>query len=315
VREGSAIVSDLVSVIICSYNNFPDIEMSIQSALRQSYPSIEVIVVDNSSTDSTLNEVAARFGPLVQYLTQANRECAGAYNAGFALSRGEFIQFMDGDDVLAPNKVEKQVQLFRENPTLDIAYGEVRGFQTKSGVATWRDCNIGPETDMLRSLTVHPQNGKWLNTLGVLFRRRALERVGAWDEAMYVEDLDYWVRAAWAGCSFGYCAQVPMGFARSRDGQKTRNALAMARGAEAVWDKALRYITKEPYRSFVQARLAQARLRIAVLSKQRGRREALSMLARARATSRRGVSAINYLLGCAKIVLPELLRGARAPSE
>ena len=94
-----------VSIIVCAYNNWPDVEMTIASALHQSFPPLEVIVVDNSSTDATPDEVLRRFGQSVRYIRQPNKECAGAYNTGFALSRGEFVQFVDGDDVLAPNKI------------------------------------------------------------------------------------------------------------------------------------------------------------------------------------------------------------------
>src|SRR5262249_32607308 len=152
------------------------------------------------------------FGHRIRYLRQPNRECAGAYNAGFEVSRGEFIQFVDGDDVLAPNKIEKQVEMLRTCPELDLVYSDVRMFQTLAGTAGWTDIETQPESDMLHKLTAAP--GLWLNTLGVLFRHTILEKVGPWDESLYVEDADYWLRAAWAGCRFGYCPGSPMGFAR-----------------------------------------------------------------------------------------------------
>ena len=108
-----------VSVVICAWNNWPDLEMTIASALHQSLPPLEVIVVDNSSTDETSMEVARRFGHRVRYLCQPNLGCAGAYNTGFAIASGEFIQFIAGDDILAPNKLEKQLEVFRAKPELE----------------------------------------------------------------------------------------------------------------------------------------------------------------------------------------------------
>src|SRR5258708_37209981 len=120
----------LVSIVVVAYNNWPDLELAIDSALYQSYPNIEVIVIDNSSTDATSQAVPNRFGARVRYIRQPNRGCAGAYNAGLDLASGEFIQFVDGDDVLAPGKIQRQVDVFRTRPDLDIVYGDIRMVQT-----------------------------------------------------------------------------------------------------------------------------------------------------------------------------------------
>lgn len=299
--ERSDMIPGLVSVVVCAYNNWPDLEMTIESALHQSYQPIEVIVVDNSSTDITAEEVAKRFGRSVRYIRQYNRGDSGAYNAGFDVACGEFIQFVDGDDVLAPNKIEKQLEVFRSNPELGIVYGDVRMFQTSDGPANWDDPPTREEDDMMRALLTDRIG---ICALGTLFRRSALEKVGHWDESLYVADLDYLLRAAWAGCRFGRCPVVPMGFAREHPGQMTKNNLAMARGLEAVWEKALTYVTREPYRSLTAVKLAQRRYHMAVHRNQMSRREALAKLSLARATSPEAVSVLEYAVGYATIVLP-----------
>jgi glycosyltransferase involved in cell wall biosynthesis len=302
VSEANDMIPGLVSVVVCAWNNWPDLEMTIESALHQSYRSIEVIVVDNSSTDETANEIPGRFGGRVRYLRQPNKDCAGAYNAGYAVATGEFVQFVDGDDVLAPNKIEKQVEMFRADPKLDIVYGDVRMFQTTAGVATWNDPPTREERDMLHAL-LRPAPG--ICALGTLFHRRVMERVGAWDENLYIEDHDYFLRAAWAGCEFGHCSSVPLGFARERIGQKTKNDLAMAAGAVALWEKTLSYVTREPYRRLVAVELARCRLNLA-LSKNTSSREAIKNLALARAASPELVSLLWYALFRTSIVLPAL---------
>ncbi len=276
--------------------------MTIASALQQSYRSVEVIVVDNSSTDATPEEVPKPFGTMVQYIRQPNSDCAGAYNAGCAVARGEFVQFIDGDDVLAPNKIEKQLQVFRERPRLDFVYGDVRTFQSMAGMASWTDLETLSGEDMLERL-VAPQ-GIWLDTLGVLSRREALERVGSFDETLYVEDADYWLRAAWAGCRFGYCACSPMGFKRLRPGQKMKNSAAMERGLEAVWSKALGYIDREPYRSLLAAKIADDKLRRVIFRNRIPRRQALAYLAEARAASPTTISARTYVACCIAVTVP-----------
>jgi glycosyltransferase involved in cell wall biosynthesis len=297
-------IPGLVSIVVCAFNNWPDLEMAIASALSQSFSPLEVIVVDNSSTDATPEEVPRRFGCNVRYIRQPNRECAGAYNAGLDVASGEFIQFVDGDDVLAPNKIEKQVEMFQTNPELDIVYGDIRMFQTLAGVASWSDVPTQQEGDMLNALLLPEKLGAGINVLGTLFRRRALERVGPWDESLYCEDTDYWLRAAWAGCRFGHCPGSPMGFKRIWPGQKIANIPATTRGLEAVWDKALGYVTREPYRSLVAERLAELRFYSAVSRCQMNVPEALAKLALARATSPTKVSALAYAFGYAAIVLP-----------
>ncbi len=293
----------LVSIIVCAFNNWPDVEMTIASALHQSYQPLQVIVVDNSSTDATAEEVPKRFGASVTYIRQPNRDCAGAYNTGFAEARGEFIQFVDGDDVLAPNKIEKQVAALMARPDIDIVYGNVRIFQTLPGRADWSDVSSEPQPDMLKALIETEYRSPGITTLGTLFRRTTLERVGPWDEALYNEDLDYWLRAAWGGCRFGFCPDFPMGFVRRHPGQKSENMSAILRGNEAVWEKALSYVDREPHRSRILASLARSRFRSAVFRDDMNTKEALAKLAQARATCQKMVPALAYALGYAAILV------------
>ena len=301
----------LVSVVICAWNNWPDVEMTIESALHQSYQPVEVIVIDNSSTDATHEEVPSRFGHRVRYIRQSNRDTAGAYNAGFKVARGEVIQFLDGDDVLAPNKLEKQIEIFRTNPELEIVCGDIGVFQALAGTANWKITPTQAEDDML--LAILSSQVGICTDLGSLFHRRALERVGLWDESLYVEDLDYLLRAAWAGCRFGYCPGGPVGFARVWPGAKTQNVRAMDLGNEAVWNKALGYVTREPYRRLVAAKLAHLRFHMAVSPSQLTVHEALAKLALARATSPEAVTALTYALAWMIVVLPGGRYLARLP--
>src|SRR5258706_12884228 len=132
----------LVSIIICSYNNWPDLELAINSALFQSYRPLEVIVVDNASDDATSTEVPRRFGDRVRFVRQENRGASGAFNTGIRLAKGEFLQFMDGDDVLLPHKTEAQAAVFLERPDTDIVYGSIRRVQANAGQNTCLDAAV-----------------------------------------------------------------------------------------------------------------------------------------------------------------------------
>src|SRR5215831_612931 len=96
----------LVSVIIPSYNSKQFVTQAIQSARSQSYPSIEIILIDDGSTDGT-SELMSEFERLnVKYIKQNNAGASPARNTGIALAQGEFVQFLDADDVLHPGKIE-----------------------------------------------------------------------------------------------------------------------------------------------------------------------------------------------------------------
>jgi glycosyltransferase involved in cell wall biosynthesis len=298
------VTADLVSIVVCSYNNWPDLDVAIASALCQSYAKVEVIVVDNSSCDSTATSVAREFGNRIRFYQQPNRDCAGAYNTGFSLARGDFVQFLDGDDVLVPNKIEKQLELFRSKPTLDIVYDDIRLFQSCGGTVDWLDVSTRDEVDMMRGLLVPENYGAGINVLGALFRRRTVEKVGPWDESLYCEDTDYWLRAAWAGCQFGRSLLSPAGFKRVRSGQKTANASLLDEGFEAVLVKALGYVTEPQYRRLLADKLAQRRFYVGISRGQKTRTKSLVKLVEARAASPSAVSMRALVAGSAAIILP-----------
>ena len=104
--------SPLVSVIVNNYNYAQFIEQSMDSALNQSYSNLEVIVVDDGSTDNS-RQVIARYGDRIIPIFQENGKQAAALNTGFAASKGEIILFLDADDYLLPNAVEQIVAAFQ----------------------------------------------------------------------------------------------------------------------------------------------------------------------------------------------------------
>jgi glycosyltransferase involved in cell wall biosynthesis len=121
--EGISGWQPLVSIIIDNYNYGQFLPEAIDSALGQTYPKIEVIVVDDGSTDHS-REVIASYGAQIIPALKTNGGQASAFNAGFALSRGEIIIFLDADDMLLPSIVEDVAHEFQTNP--DIAKVQYR---------------------------------------------------------------------------------------------------------------------------------------------------------------------------------------------
>src|SRR4051812_24563460 len=111
----------LVSVLISNHNYGRYLGEAIDSALAQTYPRVEVIVVDDGSTDDS-REVIARYGERVVPVLKANGGQASAWNAGFAVSRGEVVCMLDADDVFAPDKVDRVLHRLKElgGPCQDV---------------------------------------------------------------------------------------------------------------------------------------------------------------------------------------------------
>ena len=255
----------------------------------------------------------ARFGTRVRYIRQPNTGDGGAYNTGLAAAQGVFLQVLDGDDVLAPNKIEKQLDVFRSDPDADIVFGGVRHFQSLPGAVHCTDVerdeeDVGIEP-FLRS------DGYCVGSaLGVLFRRRALDRVGRWDETLYRCDADYFLRASVAGCRFRYSPGGPMSFKRVRPGQMGLDTTAMLEGSEAVWVKALGYFAEPAHLERVRFNLARARFLRAFRGDRISRRRAIALCSEARRTSPPAVPVRAYAAGIALILLPGRRYLATSPS-
>ena len=116
-----------ISAIIPSYNAGRFIGEAIQSVLEQSYAPQEIIVMDDGSTDDT-REIVAQFGSRVDYHCQKNSGTSNARNRAIELSRGNFLAFLDADDLWQSAKLEKQMSAFQEMPYLDIVYTQVENF-------------------------------------------------------------------------------------------------------------------------------------------------------------------------------------------
>jgi GT2 family glycosyltransferase len=135
----------LVSIIIPAYNAGSNLEPTIRSALDQTWPEIEVIVVDDGSTDGSL-EVARRFeGPRLRVIAQNNRGSCAARNAGAQAANGDYLQFLDHDDLLAPDKTAAQLALWRPDVSRRTLFmGEiVRFFEKPAGARQ----EISPDAD------------------------------------------------------------------------------------------------------------------------------------------------------------------------
>jgi glycosyltransferase involved in cell wall biosynthesis len=202
----------LISVIVPTYNYGRYIGETLESLRAQTYAAWECIVVDDGSTDDT-GEVVARYAgrePRVRYVRQENQRQAAARNNGIRHARGQYIQFLDADDLLEPEKFARQVALLEARPDVDIVYSNVRYFnagqprvmrRANASDDPWMPEISGAGTPMLAALVrnnIMPVNSP-------LLRRLTIEEVGDFAEMLTpVEDWEYLIRCAAAGKNFYY---------------------------------------------------------------------------------------------------------------
>lgn len=199
-----SVTDPLVSVIIPAYNAERYVAEAIDSVLAQTYPSREIIVVDDGSTDRTA-EIVTGYGEAVRLVRQRNKGPAAARNTGIREARGEFIAFLDADDVWTRANLELQLTFLGAHPDHVLSYGWVRFF---SGSVAGDLLETAPCRDERPSGHVWAdliRDTIWATGAAVL-RASALSQVGLFDESLPIgEDYDLWLRLA----AHGKCGYVP----------------------------------------------------------------------------------------------------------
>lgn len=117
----------LISVIIPVYNCDRYLSEAIKSVLNQTYKSLEIIIVDDGSTDKSA-EIAKSFGDVIRYEFQSNSGLGATRNKGVELAKGDYLTFLDADDLWTENKLQLQIEAFNHNATLDMVFGNVQQF-------------------------------------------------------------------------------------------------------------------------------------------------------------------------------------------
>ncbi|MBC7704404.1 MAG: glycosyltransferase [Rhodoferax sp.] len=194
----------LVTVVVPCFNAVRYIGAALRSVLQQGWPALEVIVVDDGSTDGSAACVKAEF-PTVAVVEQANQGVAAARNRGMAHARGEWVAFLDADDVWLPGKLHAQFDALREEPTARMACGAWQ---------VWiSDANTPPANYVQDIMAAASDSRRWAGPSGwiyaellldcevwtstVLMHRSLLAEVGHFDSTLRIgEDYDLWLRAS-----------------------------------------------------------------------------------------------------------------------
>lgn len=195
-------MDSIISIIIPAFNCENFIEATVKSVLSQSYPTdlIEIIIINDGSTDNTTQVLNQwQDNPQFNIITTENRGVSAARELGRQIASGQYIKYLDSDDLLNPTALEVQVEMLKKNQ-VDIVYGNWQKFRENKG-----------ETKLLES--VYPKHGInpevsaftsfWCPPAALLFTREIVNRIGPWNEKYpVIQDARYLQDAARLGAIF-----------------------------------------------------------------------------------------------------------------
>lgn len=185
----------LVSVLIACYNHEKYIEECIESVLGQTYPNIELLVVDDGSRDNSvkvIERLQKKYG--FDFVAQQNQGLPRTLNSMIARCRGTLITPFGSDDVMLPERIEKQVRYLQGKPEVGICAGNIEGIDENSLPLAKQPRGTAERMDFAAAFIRRPPFAPTL-----LFRREALEAVGGFDEHIPLEDLLIALKVAHAG--------------------------------------------------------------------------------------------------------------------
>jgi glycosyltransferase involved in cell wall biosynthesis len=208
----------LVSVIIPTYNRADYLKLALKSVLEQTYKNIEVIVVDDGSMDNTAEVVADFNDPRIKYFYQKNTGLpAATRNRGLREASGEYIAFLDSDDLWLPEKLEIQVDYLRNQPDYHLAYSNAWIIdETGARKGLIMDLELFKEGKIFKDLVKY----NFIPQLTVLMKRKVFDEIKFFNEdpaLRAVEDYEYWLRVALRRYKIGFVKE-PLAIYRAHSG-------------------------------------------------------------------------------------------------
>jgi glycosyltransferase involved in cell wall biosynthesis len=257
-----------VSIVLASRNYGRYLPQAIGSVREQTFGDWECIVVDDGSTDDSMHVLGdlAAVEPRVRVFSQARAGVSAARNAALDRASGEFIQFLDADDLLHPGKLETHVHALRQHSHLDGVLGPTAPFGDGEGPPPgWRDRSVAPadasverELDLETLLIANP-----MTIEAPIVRRSTIQRIGGFDERLrLMEDWDLWLRCVIDGGRFAFFdSPTPVALIRVHEGSASRRVSAMLTSEIQVRRKVAKALTRGSDRALNDRRIDDARAR------------------------------------------------------
>lgn len=197
----------LVTTIIPVFNRAALLREAVQSVVDQTYRPIEIVIVDDESTDDTpacLRELEATYPDIIRTARQKNSGPGIAREVGRSMAKGEFIQYLDSDDLLLPQKFEKQVSSLLSHPDAGVSYcwTQYRRLGEPPHPEPWKRSGVVVETMFPTFL-----DDRWWDTPTPLYRRSVCDAAGPWSDLRLEEDWEYDCRIAALGTRLVHCPE------------------------------------------------------------------------------------------------------------
>jgi len=236
--ENTAVAANpRVSVIMPSYKTAHLIAASLDSVLQQTFSDFEIIVVNDGSPDTAeLEKALEPYSSRIIYIKQENKRAGGARNTAIGKARGEFVAFLDSDDIWFPDHLGFQMQMFKEDPKLDLVYCNCLSVGDPDHPHEFmsRCPSEGPATFLALAL-----ERCQIPVSTVVARKSVLIRAGLFDESLTrCDDYDMWLRAAFHGARIGYTKRVQARLADGRPGSLGASSAGMVQAYWRILQKA-----------------------------------------------------------------------------
>jgi len=222
-----------ISIITPSYNQGEFIEQTIQSVLNQTYKNIEYILVDGGSTDQTLKVIDKYRDQIDAVISEKDKGQSDAINKGFKLATGELIGWINSDDILYPDCVEKIVELYQQYPDGSIYYPAILNCIDREGKLLYKSIRKIPDRNhLLNSNYSIIQQGSFYNS-------NLVKKIGYLDESIYYcMDLDLWLRLLNENERIYYYLPKALAAFRIWEGTKTtQGAIQFVQNTKQVLDQ------------------------------------------------------------------------------
>lgn len=230
-----------ISIIIPNYNTAHYLVEAIDSVYKSTLQDFEIIVVDDGSKDDS-DAVVAPFQQLenFRYIEQENRGLAGARNTGIREAKGEYLVFLDSDDIILPDKLFLQSEFLNANPAYDAVYSASVFF--KDGEPAYKiETNFPNFSGQILQQLLY---GNFIHVNAIMLKKEAVLKAGLFDEGLReLEDWDLWLRLSIAGSKFYYQHEV-LSEVRLRKGSMTSNQIKMNATMVKVLEKNIPLLKK-----------------------------------------------------------------------
>ena len=219
----------LVSILIACYNSEKWLAETLDSALAQTWKDLEIIIVDDGSTDNSLSVAKSFESSTVKVIYQKNKGQSAAENKALQEAQGDFIQYLDADDLLSPDKIERQIQLLGDPNSEFVVAGEWSRFYKFPQEALFIPQPLWADFDPINWLICAWENHYMMHGAAWLIPQNIAKKAGYWDERLsLINDFDYFSRVLLASKGVKFCwgakTYYRSGNSGSLSGSKSRKA-------------------------------------------------------------------------------------------